>query len=73
MRSRLYLWNRRANKGDKAEVKISYDIKSNVKHGLYFLECLVDVEPGTEVKIGVDRSMFGLRGSRPTAVLEKVS
>lgn len=59
-------------KGSKASVKISYDIRSNVKHGLYFLETLIDVKPGDRVKIGVNRSLWGFRGSEPTAILEKV-
>lgn len=59
-------------KGSKAAVKVSYDIRSNIKHGLYFLETLVKVKPGDKVKVGVNRSLWGFRGSEPTAILEKV-
>lgn len=59
-------------KESKAVVKINYDIKSNVKNGLYLLDSLKEVQPKDEVKIGVNRSMWGLRGSEPTAILEKM-
>ncbi|KXB00098.1 hypothetical protein AKJ42_01635 [candidate division MSBL1 archaeon SCGC-AAA261C02] len=56
----------------KAAVRITYDIRSNVKHGLHFLETLVKVKSGDRVKVGVERSMWGLRGSEPTTILERV-
>lgn len=58
-------------KNNKAAVKVNYDIKSNVKNGLFLLESLPNVQPGDEVKISVDRSILGLKGSEPTTILEK--
>ncbi len=59
-------------KGGKAVVKIDYDVKSNVKNGLYFLETMEDVNPGDKVKVDVDRPFLGLRGSEPTSIMEKM-
>lgn len=59
-------------RGSKAVVKISYDLCSNVKHGLYFLDSLVRVKRGDLVKVGVERSVFGVRGSKARVILEKV-
>lgn len=59
-------------RGSRAMVKISYDLRSNVKHGLHFLDSLVRVRRGDIVKVGVERSIFGLRGSRARMILEKV-
>lgn len=59
-------------RGSKAVVKISYDLCSNVKHGLYFLDSLVRVRRGDLVKVGVERSVFGLRGSKAKVILKKV-
>lgn len=59
-------------KGEKAMVKIGYDIRSNVKHGIYLLESPSGLKPGDEVKIAVDRSIFGLKGSRPATILERI-
>ncbi|MEA1904898.1 MAG: DUF2101 family protein [Candidatus Hadarchaeota archaeon] len=59
-------------RGSRVMVKISYDLCSNVKHGLHFLDSLVRVRRGDLVKVGVERSVFGLRGSRARVVLEKV-
>lgn len=58
-------------RNNKAAVKINYDIKSNVKNGIFLLESLPNVQPGDEVKVSVDRSMLGLKGSEPTTILEK--
>lgn len=59
-------------RGSRAMVKISYDLRSNVKHGLHFLDSLVRVRKGDLVKVGVERSVFGLRGSRARVILEKI-
>ena len=59
-------------RGNKVAVLIGYDLRSNVKHGLHFLDSLVRVKRGDRVKVGVERSAFGLRGMKPKAVLEKV-
>ncbi len=59
-------------KGDKAVAKINYDIKSNVKNGIYLLETLEKVKKDDNVKIAVDRPLLGLRGSEPTTILEKI-
>lgn len=59
-------------KKSKVAVKLNYDIKSNVTPGLYFLESLVDVGAGDEVKVKVDRSLLGLRGAEPTMVEEEI-
>lgn len=59
-------------KDSKVVVKTNYDIKSNVKQGTHLLETIEDVEPGDKVKVKVERNVFGLRGSEPKTVLEKV-
>jgi len=59
-------------RGGKAAVRIGYDICSNAKSGLYFLDSLIRVKRGDRVKVWVERSAFGLRGSRPKAILGKV-
>lgn len=58
-------------KGGKVAVKINYDLKSNVKNGIYLLETLEKVEQGDKVKVAVDRPLLGIRGSEPTTILEK--
>ena len=58
-------------KGSRAMVRIGYDLRSNVKHGLYLIESLVAVKKGDVVKVGVERSTLGLRGARVKAILEK--
>lgn len=59
-------------RGSRAAVRIGYDLRSNVKHGLYFLDSFVRVRRGDLVKVGVERSIFGLRGSKARVILEKV-
>jgi uncharacterized membrane protein len=59
-------------KGGRAMVRIRYDLRSNVKHGLYLIESLVKVKKGDQVKVGVERPILGLRGARVKAILEKV-
>lgn len=59
-------------RGGKAAVRIGYDLRSNVKSGLYFLDSLARVGRGDLVKVGVERSGFGLRGSRVRVILKKV-
>lgn len=58
-------------KKDKAKVKIGYDLRSNIKQGVYFVESYVPVKKGDIVKIKVDRSTLGLQGSAPTEIIEK--
>jgi len=58
--------------GRRAAVRVGYDICSNVKSGLYFVESFVKVKKGDLVKISVDRPMLGLRGARVKAILGKV-
>jgi len=57
--------------GRSAVVKVGYDICSNVKAGLYTVESFVKVKKGDWVKLGVDRPMLGLRGSKIRAILNK--
>jgi len=57
--------------GRRAAVRVGYDICSNVKSGLYFVESFVKVRKGDLVKISVDRPMLGLRGARVKAVMGK--
>lgn len=61
-----------SEKDGKANIKVKYDIRSNMKNGVYLLETTIDVDEGDRVKVGVDRSALGLRGSEPTEILEKV-
>ena len=58
--------------GRRAAVRVSYDICSNVKAGLYTLESFVRVSKGDLVKIGVERPMLGLRGAKVKAILGRV-
>ncbi len=60
-------------KGDKVKVRVGYDLRSNVRQGTHFLESFVPVDVGDTVKVEVDRSMLGLRGSSVEAATEKVS
>jgi uncharacterized membrane protein len=55
----------------RAVVKVGYDIRSNVKAGLYTVESFVKVKRGDQVKLGVDRPMLGLRGSKVRTILGK--
>jgi uncharacterized membrane protein len=55
----------------RAVVKVGYDIRSNVKAGLYTVESFVKVKRGDRVKLGVDRPMLGLRGSKIRTILGK--
>jgi uncharacterized membrane protein len=59
--------------GRRAIVRVSYDIRSNVKAGLYPVESFVKVKRGDWVKLGVERSFFGLRGSRISTIIGKFS
>jgi uncharacterized membrane protein len=58
--------------GGKALVRVGYDIRSNTKAGLYLAEAPFRVKKGQKVKVRVERSFLGLRGSRMGAVIEKV-
>lgn len=60
-------------KDNKAKVRIGYDLRSNVKQGLHFLDSFIKVEEGDIVKVKVDRSTLGLRGSTAEAITEKAS
>lgn len=57
--------------GSRATVRIGYDIRSNVKAGLYAVENFTKVKQGDNVKVGVERPMLGLRGAKVRAILEK--
>ncbi len=57
--------------GRRAVVRIGYDIRSNVKAGLYTVESFTKVKSGDSVKVGVERPMLGLRGAKIKAILEK--
>lgn len=56
-------------RGRKALVRVGYDLRSNVKPGLYLVESLVPLRKGEEVKVGVERGLFGMKGSTPMVVL----
>jgi uncharacterized membrane protein len=58
---------------EKAMVKVGYDLRSNVKSGIYTVDIFGDIEKGTHVKLSVERPMLGLRGAKLKAVLEKLS
>ncbi|MFQ6129277.1 MAG: DUF2101 family protein [Candidatus Hadarchaeaceae archaeon] len=57
--------------GRRAIVRVSYDICSNVKPGLYVVESFAKVRKGDRVKLSVERPMLGLRGAKVRAILEK--
>ena len=58
-------------RGRRAVVRVSYDICSNVKSGLYFVESFAKIRKGDQVKLSVERPMLGLRGAKVRAILEK--
>lgn len=58
-------------KNGKAKVKTRYDLRSNTKQGVYFVDSFVPVEKNDVVKVRVDRSTLGLRGSTVEAITEK--
>ena len=58
-------------RGKRAVVRISYDICSNVKSGLYVVESFAKIKRGELVKISVERPMLGLRGAKVRAILGK--
>jgi len=51
---------------------VGYDLRSNVKPGVYLVESLVPVRKGERVKVSVERGLFGLRGSQPRFILGRV-
>lgn len=57
--------------GRRAVVRVSYDICSNVKSGLYLVESFAKIRKGDQVKLSVERPMLGLRGAKVRAILEK--
>ncbi len=57
--------------GRRAVVRVSYDICSNVKSGLYLVESFAKVRKGDQVKLSVERPMLGLRGAKVRAILGK--
>jgi len=57
--------------GRRAVVKVGYDIRSNVKAGLYTVESFAKVKKGDSVKLSVERPMLGLRGSKIRTILGK--
>ncbi len=58
-------------RGKRAVVRVSYDICSNVKSGLYVVESFAKIKRGDLVKISVERPMLGLRGAKVRAILGK--
>jgi|GEM_PF-867394 len=58
-------------RGRRAVVRVSYDICSNVKSGLYLVESFAKVRKGDQVKLSVERPMLGLRGAKVRAILGK--
>ena len=58
-------------RGRHAVVRVSYDIRSNVKADLYTVDNFANVKRGDVVKVSVERPMLGLRGSRVRAILGK--
>lgn len=58
-------------RGGRAIVRVSYDICSNVKAGLYAVESFAKVRRGDMVRLSVERPMLGLRGARVKAILGK--
>jgi uncharacterized membrane protein len=58
--------------GHRAVVRVGYDIRSNVKAGLYPVESFVRIKRGDMVKLNLERSILGLRGSRIRTILQKV-
>ncbi len=59
-------------RGRRAVVRVSYDICSNVKSGLYLVESFARVRKRDQVKLSVERPMLGLRGAKVRAILEKL-
>jgi uncharacterized membrane protein len=57
----------------KAMVLVGYDLRSNVKSGIYTVDSFAMIEKGNRVKLSVERPMMGLRGAKLKAVLEKLS
>ena len=57
----------------RAMVKVGYDLRSNVKSGIYTVDSFAEIEKGNLVKLSVERPMMGLRGAKLKAVLEKLS
>jgi len=55
----------------RAVVRVSYDICSNVKSGLYVVESFAKVKRRDLVKISVERPMLGLRGAKVRVILGK--
>jgi uncharacterized membrane protein len=53
-------------------VRVGYDLRSNVKPGIYLVESLVPVRRGERVRVSVERGLLGLRGSRPRFILGRV-
>lgn len=56
--------------GGKALVRVGYDIRSNIKAGLYLTEAPFRVKKGQKVKVRVERPLFGLRGSKVGPIIE---
>ena len=58
-------------RGRRAVVRVSYDICSNVKSGLYAVESFAKIRRGDLVKLSVERPMLGLRGAKVKTILGK--
>lgn len=57
--------------GRRAVALVGYDIRSNVKAGLYPVESFIKVKRGDKVKLSVERALLGLRGAKIGAIIEK--
>lgn len=58
--------------GGLALVRIGYDIRSNVKAGIYSVESLIKVKRGDVVKLSVVRPLLGLGGAKVKSITEVV-
>jgi uncharacterized membrane protein len=61
------------SRGEAALVRVGYDIRSNVKAGLYPVKSLIRVRKGDTVKLSVERSLLGLKGARVREIIERVN
>ncbi|MEM3421935.1 MAG: DUF2101 family protein [Candidatus Hadarchaeum sp.] len=60
------------SRGGFALVRVGYDIRSNVKSGVYPVESSIKVRKGDTVKLRVARPLLGLGGAKVKAITEVV-
>ncbi len=58
--------------GNRVLVRVGYDIRSNLKAGRYLVDTPFRVRENQRVKVKVERSLLGLRGSKVGPVIEKL-